>query len=119
MADKEHWTAKQMIDALTESKGLISIAARKLGCSYNTVRNYIDNYPTVAAVLKEQRAAFVDIAELKLMGAVNSSQPWAVSLVLRTLGKDRGYVPSTEVTGKDGDPLAVALVEVIKPANHE
>ncbi len=39
------------------------------------------------------------------MAAVNKGQPWAVSLVLKTLGKERGYVERGEITGKGGEPI--------------
>jgi hypothetical protein len=38
----------------------------------------------------------VDTAELALWHALQTSEAWAVQFALRTLGKDRGYVPQLD-----------------------
>jgi hypothetical protein len=94
-ADK--YTAAQMIEALTKGRGLVSVAARALGCSQTTVQRYIREYPTVAQVVQDQRARLVDSAELRLVEAIETkAEPWAIAMVLKTLGKDRGYVERVE-----------------------
>ena len=47
---KEKYTAAQIIEALREKHGNLSAASRYLGCSRDTVRRYINTYPTVKAV---------------------------------------------------------------------
>jgi transcriptional regulator of acetoin/glycerol metabolism len=37
VANKEAYTKEQMIEALRATKGMKTIAARRLGCDYNTV----------------------------------------------------------------------------------
>lgn len=79
------------MDALKATKGLVSLAAKRLDCDPGTVRNYVKRYVTVAAAIKEERETFVDIAEAKLMQAVQNGEAWAIAMVLKTLGRDRGY----------------------------
>jgi predicted transcriptional regulator len=97
----ERYTTADMIAALEKSKGMISLAARKLNCHPNTVRNYIDRHPTVAQAYREQREGSLDVAELKLMEAVQKGQPWAIAFLLKTLGKGRGYVERMQVENID------------------
>ena len=40
----QRYTAKQIRDAIVETKGVLARAARKLGCSDATVRNYVRRY---------------------------------------------------------------------------
>ena len=49
MAAKQKYTQKEIIDALRETKGMIYLAAKRLGCEAKTIYNYRDRYPAVAA----------------------------------------------------------------------
>ena len=95
MADK--FTAQQMIDAIRESKGIKSVAARRLGCVRQTVDRYIRDFPTVAAVYWEERESIVDMAEGKMLKSLQNDEWPAIKFVLTTLGKDRGYIERQEV----------------------
>jgi len=73
------------------------LAARRLGCSHDTIARYIQRYPQVRTVAEAARGVLVDTAELKLWEATERGEQWAVVLVLKTLGKDRGYTERQEV----------------------
>ena len=105
MADKPHYTAEQMIEALNTTHGMVFLAAKRLGCSYQTVMNYCERHPTVQAAKDAQRGEMLDTAELKLWESIQKGEAWGISMALKTIGKDRGYVERTEQTGKDGAPL--------------
>lgn len=92
------YTPAQVADALHATKGLVSLAAKRLGCGPDTVRGYIKRHPTVAQALYDEREALVDVGELSLYKAVQAGEPWAVALLLRTLGKGRGYVERAEIS---------------------
>ena len=64
----------------------------------------------VKQVIDDSRDELVDIAELALRSSVTSQEPWAVALVLKTLGKNRGYVERQEVTGADNGPVLVKVI---------
>ena len=108
----ERYTPEQVITALERSRGIISIAARALGCSGQTVRNYVARYPAVQEVLDEQRDYLLDITELALMTAVHRGEPWAIRLVLSTLGKERGYTTRVEAAGKGSTPLNAPIIYI-------
>jgi hypothetical protein len=98
----------RIIECLKETNGLISLAAKRVPCSITTIRERARRVQAVKQTIDECRGELVDVAELALRAAVTRGEPWAVGLVLKTLGKDRGYVERQEVTGKDGE--AVRLV---------
>lgn len=105
----ERYTAQQIADALTQSKGFVSVAARNLGCTDNTVRNYIDRYSVCRQAVIDARESMLDIAEGRLYQNVNNNDNTAIIFLLKTQGKSRGYVERTEITGKNGDDLRVKL----------
>lgn len=94
---KAKWTTKQMIDAITETHGMVYLAARKLGCDPKTVYNYAKRYASVQEAINEHRGHFVDTCELALRRAVLAGDAWAVCFALKTLGKDRGYIEKQQV----------------------
>jgi len=103
----QKYTAGIMIAAIHEARGMVYVAARKLGCSPRTVYNYAKNYKSVQAAIDDERGVMIDNAELVLWDAIQARKPWAVSLTLKTIGKHRGYVERQEVTGADGGPVVV------------
>jgi hypothetical protein len=92
MPGKNLFSKAQVKAALESSRGLASIAARKLSCSHQTVLNYMKRYPDVAAVAQRAREAMTDVAEMKFWNALAKGEQWAVTLQLKTQGRERGYV---------------------------
>lgn len=74
-------------------------AADALGCSRQTLYNYAERYPEVAEVLAEERERVVDLAEQGLYHHLEEKAPWAISFVLKSLGRQRGYVDPTMTRG--------------------
>jgi len=111
MADKPHFTAQQMIAALQETKGMAYLAAKRLGCTHDTVHRYCRKYPSVQAAKEAARGDMVDEAELRLWAAVQAGQPWAIAFTLRTLGRHRGYVEHVENSGTVQVVLSVRYAE--------
>ena len=107
MPKPEKFTKEQVAEAMRKSHGLISIASEILRCSDETIRTYAKRYAMVRDEIAHQRSLFVDIGEQKLWEAVNAGDPWAVTMLLKTLGKDRGYREGVEVTGKDGAAIEI------------
>lgn len=88
---KQRYTAAEVGAALRASKGMVSIAAQRLGCDQDTVLNYCRRYPTVEAVKREARNEVLDEAELRLWQAIRRDEAWAITFCLRTIGRIRGY----------------------------
>ena len=92
------YSADQMIQALRETKGQITLAARRVGCAYNTMRRYVDEYPSVAAALEEEREKMGDAVELALYDeAVNQRNVTALIFLAKTKFKHRGYVERHDI----------------------
>lgn len=87
---------EEVAAALEKSRGLVSFAARLLGCNRTTIYNYFERYPQLRDIIHDAGEALVDKAELKLEKAIDNDEPWAIALVLKTKGKSRGYVERVE-----------------------
>lgn len=110
MANRQHYTAAQIIAALQHTKGMMFLAAKHLGCTHDTILNYCKRYPSVQAAKDAARGEMVDLAEQKLFQSIKKGEAWGITLCLKTIGKDRGYVERQEVTGKDGAAQEIRVV---------
>jgi len=90
-------TNQEIIDSLKRCKGLYYLCAEHLGVTKAKLANRIVNDPELDAIAKDERGKMLDKAERKLMEAVEDGQQWAIQLMLKTLGRDRGYVERQEV----------------------
>jgi hypothetical protein len=117
MAGKEQYTVEQIVKAIREGHTPQG-ASYILGCHSDTVRNYARRYPTVKAALTSERRDLFDLAENSLRRAVLNGESWAVSMVIKTLGKDDGYTERSEVTGADGGPIENKNVVEIRAVDY-
>lgn len=105
MAGTQKYTAQQIIDTLKQTKGMIYIAAERLGCSAQTIKNYGARYISVREAMEQEDEQVNDVAELKLIQAIHEGEAWAVKYRLSTKGRSRGYIERQEVAGVPGQPL--------------
>lgn len=87
----------EIVEALKECKGLIYLASMRLGCTHADLDFRVKGNNLLVNICKAERGVVVDKAEAKLVEAMESGAKWAIELILKTLGKDRGYVERQEV----------------------
>jgi hypothetical protein len=116
MANKEAYTAEQVIKALEAHQGLIYMAAQDLGCSGQTIYNYAKRYASVREAIKEQKERRKDRVELSLWKQINDGNIAAIIFYLKTQAKDRGYIERQELSGPYGAPVATEtrIVEIVR-----
>ena len=90
-------SATQYQEAIVAAHGILSSAARRLGCSRTAIHKACKRHPTVQKALDEARDEILDLAESRLFEAVNAGSLPAVMFMLSTIGRDRGYVTRQEV----------------------
>jgi transposase-like protein len=86
-----YFTADEVAEAIEAASGNITAAARRLGVNRETVRRYGIRYSTVRQAIATAREGVTDLAEARLIQAIDSGAPWAVTFYLRTQGRSRGY----------------------------
>lgn len=94
---RERYSQKQVAEAIRATRGLTTLAARRLGCDRSTVDNYCARYPAVRAAQDEARSQQLDITEAKLFAAIDAGELPAILFYLRTVGRRRGYGDRLEV----------------------
>lgn len=110
MSKKREQTARRIILALGEAKGLLTLAARKAGVSYKTIWRYTQDFPSVKQAVEEAKESITDFAEGKLFEKISKGDTACIIFYLKTKGKIRGYIERQEVTGADGGPQVYKLI---------
>jgi hypothetical protein len=64
------YTAKQFIDAIPKTGGVISDIADKVGCSWHTAKKYIEEYSTVNEAWQSERNRITDKARNNIIRAI-------------------------------------------------
>jgi hypothetical protein len=119
MASKERVPTERIIECLRETNGLVSLAAKRVPCSITTINTRRKKVQSVQQCIDECRGELVDYGELALRRAVVAGEPWAVGLVLKTLGRDRGYVERQEIAGVKDSPVVVSWDDVTTPGSED
>ena len=96
-AKPAHKTDAEVITALGASGGIISRAADALGMCRQSVHRRISGSPTLQEALDETRQVNLDLAEGKLLEAIQKGESWAVCFFLKTQGKGRGYIEKQSI----------------------
>jgi hypothetical protein len=115
MAGKDQYTAKEFIDAIPHTGGVITLIAQKVGCVWNTAKKYIDTHPTVKQAYDDEVESILDMGEAKLFEAVKDGEFQAIKYLLSTRGKKRGYVERIEqdvtTKGESLNTIGVRLID--------
>src|SRR5262245_55682098 len=122
MARPHRYRQIEVAEAVRASRGLVTLAARRLGCDRKTVLRYADRYPNVAEALEEARELQLDVSEARLFQAIEQGESWAIQFHLRTVGRHRGYSERHEVAvdGKlaveaEAAELRLVLLTALQP----
>ncbi len=97
---------EQIAQELQACSGNLSAAARRLGMSRQALYKRIRHSRKLQDALEEGRTVLIADAYSELAKAVRSGKAWAILFVLKTLGKDEGFVERVEVDGYRDHPQA-------------
>ena len=104
------FSADLIADALRRNRGMVSSAARSLGCDRKTIDRACDRHPELREILDEEREVQLDRAELQLFQAIDGGHGWAVCFFLKTRGRHRGYSERIEHSEPGGQSIPVRIV---------
>ena len=90
----------QYVEALRAARGLVSVAAERLGMTPNGVYKAIQRMPELREVQEEATEKMLDFAEAKLYQHIADDNLQATVFYLKTRGKHRGYVEKQEQAGE-------------------
>lgn len=98
---------QDILDAIIDSAGNISLVARRVGCSRRTMENYKEQDEDYRLALEEARETFKDAAINKLQQAVMEGNLTAIIFYLKTQAKDRGFIEKQEVLNSFDQPFVM------------
>jgi hypothetical protein len=96
-ANKERrrkYSKKIIREALIASNGILSRAAKQLGCSRTTITEWLERCPDLDQELQDIKESYVDLAESSLLSQIAEKNTQATIFLLRSLGRKRGWVDS-------------------------
>ena len=68
---KELYTAKQFIDAIPGTGGIVDTIAKRVGCTWHTAKKYIDSYATIQKAYQDETERVSDLAHTVVIKAIN------------------------------------------------
>ena len=104
------YNAQTFIDAIPGTGGIVSAIARKVGCEWETVRAWIDKYPTVKRAYDAECEAMLDLAESTVLRNIKDGDTADAKWYLTKKGKRRGYGDAVELTGAEGGPVTFRVI---------
>ena len=78
--------------AITDSHGILSVAAKKLKCSRQTIYNHLKKSKRLQAIYNNENEAMIDFAEMKLFENIQAGKEASIFFYLKTKAKHRGYI---------------------------
>lgn len=107
---RRDYTEEEVIEAISKCKGYISVAAGRLGCTQNTVRNWMEKSEAVRDAMVDARTARGDRWEMSLERQIAQGSAAATIFGLKTQYKDRGYVERQELAHSGVETIGIEIV---------
>ncbi|OGS40500.1 MAG: hypothetical protein A3K77_00715 [Euryarchaeota archaeon RBG_13_31_8] len=106
MSKEPLFKKEQVIEALKQSGGFLTEAAKKLCCDYHTVQNYINRHEEIAKAWEHIKEAQLDFTESKLIKNIGRGKEASIFFYLKCKGKQRGFIEHSrlEIAGVKGAP---------------
>ena len=109
MANADKYTLAQVLDAIKGSAGIKATIMRRLGCSRNTVDNYLKRYATAQQAYDDEVESIGDAAESVIIGAIKNKDvdtaKWYATKKLR----HRGYGDKSELDITSGGETLIRI----------
>lgn len=120
--DKPLYPKEKFEEAIKLSFGVKASVAAAAGCSRQTVDNAFERWPELREQFDLQRSTLVSLATNSLVNEIINSKSEghtrAYMFVLKTLGKEEGFIERNEVTGADGAALLNISPDIVKQVDE-
>lgn len=116
--DKPLYPKEVFQEAIQKSFGVKASVAAMVGCSRQTVDNAFERWPELKEQFDAARSMLVSKATSALVDEIDNPKSEghtrAYMFVLKTFGKEEGFVERSEVTGADGAGLLDVSPDVLE-----
>ena len=99
----KHITQKKIIDALYKANGILTVAARQLGCSRQAIyyRMNKEKNGKIRAAYEDAREESLDLTEGALFKNIKAGKESSIFYYLNNMGRNRGYGKPTLIAPTD------------------
>lgn len=111
---KRSYTKEEIIEALKKCGGFVSVAAKMVGCTPNTIYTFRNTYPEVKQIFDEIKEEKKDFVENKLWNKIKNDDTTCILFYLKCIAKDRGYVERQEHKVEGGVKLE-SIIDALPP----
>ena len=111
MASYKYLKKETVLEAIKNTYGITSTVAQRLGCDWSTAQRLINRWEETKAKWAEETERVLDLAESKVITAINNNDIATTKWYLSKKGKARGYedVPTIEL--RNQEPLNIQFSE--------
>ena len=95
-----------MLEALEKSLGIVSTAAKMVGIDRSTHYAWMKSDEEYKKAVNSIQDGVLDFAESHLYKLVKEGNPAATIFLLKTRGKNRGYIERQEIEVQEKKPLS-------------
>lgn len=107
MALRTKVSLSEVLSVIPQSKGQIQPIEKALQCTRSAVKEVLANHPEAQQELADELERQKDIVMINLIADAQAGDPKARELLMKAVGRDRGFGDKLEVTGKDGAPMVI------------
>ncbi len=93
-------TVERIACALKDCGGFQSITARYLGTTPSVIIKWVNKSPTLQGIITDMKERYLDVAEGKVLEAINNGDRNMLKWYLSYQGRDRGYRSETNLNLK-------------------
>ena len=112
------FSTKKFIAAIPGTGGIISAIASNMKCDWHTAKKYIEENEVIKIAWDDEKNHITDKARFNIIKAISDDKDIQLSKWwLQVMDDEFIEKQRTELTGKDGDPLPPAIINVYLPDN--
>jgi hypothetical protein len=102
---------KAMIEALTKSLGIVTLACKEVDIARQTHYRWMQEDEKYKQDVEDVADIALDFAESKLHKQIDKEDTTATIFYLKTKGKKRGYIERQEITGAEGQSINITFTK--------
>lgn len=113
-------TKAELLEAVNNSGGIMSIIAQKLNCSWETAKKNCNKYKAVQEAIASEKEKTKDKAETVIIKSIQEMDVQTAKWYLTLMARDRGYVNNVDVTsGGEVLPPAQIFINGVYPEDNK
>jgi Bacterial regulatory protein, Fis family len=108
-------TDEEYLASIKKHRGNITAVARELDLHRSSVARKLKNSPELQQAVNDERDAFIDLCEDRLLGLVERDSFPAIQYTLKTIGRARGWNEETTINLKNDEDEGDYDLSVLTP----